>query len=645
VPRCEAGIIKGKGCRNRRLDTKSKSTLRRLSNLQKNDGSQTHHVMFRYWGTFWRKATLIKKIGDLFTRPYIVISLSLFFTSEIMAANLSYTLSDLPRDINSNVRALLGELPVDKLSRAAYVYTAPKRIENALAALGYHNADIHIVTNRSHSKWVMDVDIVLNEPSRISNVDVKLHGEARADSDFVELLASISISKGDVVHHGKYELLKSSIIYLGLKNGYFEGEIVKSRLMMSENYKTGSISIHYRSGPRYRFGDVIFDEVKVEQNQLDLLLPFKTGEYYQANKLHVLQNQLQQTGFFSTVLVRPDRTNSQNFHVPINVSLTDAKSHYFDFGVGFATDTDFRVSAGWRMPVVNQYGHSLETQVKYSKINPTGGFTYDVPLTHPNDDRMRFHVVLEDDEYGDLESRYLSTQLGRVRKVDSWVRNPYIRYLDEKWDVISTPENANYVLPGLTWTRTRKAGPTLDPSSGFSQLYTVEGAHADAGSEISFLRFIAKWKWITSFADKHRVVTRADIGANLIDKDDEEVLAPSLRFFAGGDQSIRGFEYQSLGPSLTIDDGIDAGKDIVVGGKYLVVASMEYQYSFKQNWRWVLFSDGGNAFKFSKFSAEYSVGIGLHWISPVGAIRFDLGYPLSDEDASFRIHFNVGSEL
>ena len=143
-------------------------------------------------------------------------------------------------------------------------------------------------------------------------------------------------------------------------------------------------------------------------------------------------------------------------------------------------------------------------------------------------------------------------------------------------------------------------------------------------------------KGLTSFAGGHRLLGRLQAGG--IATNDFAAIPPSLRFFAGGDQSVRGYDYQSLSPRDS------AGKR--VGGRYLLVGSVEYQYPLAERWRLATFVDQGNAFDHLNDPLQTGVGIGLRWVSPVGPLRLDLAHALDDEQGSnFRIHFSMGPEL
>ncbi|GHF02366.1 autotransporter assembly complex protein TamA [Thalassotalea profundi] len=574
----------------------------------------------------------------------ILLLISPFATSSVLSVNI---LDDLPDEIAQNINAYLGELPENETERAAFVFSAKKQTQNALKALGYYRA---VVTTRvdkplDNEAWTLSVQVILNQPTEINKVEVNIKGDALTDKVFLAKISNAPIKSGDTLHHGIYEQFKSDLVSLGLERGYFDSKFLQSNIAINKNLATADILIHFDSGPRYQFGEVKFSEFDMNADVLAPLVPFKNGDFYQQSLLQNLQNELDKTQYFSNVIVRPDTDNTTDNILPVDIYLEKAKQHQFNLGLGYATDTKERFSFGWKTPLVNRYGHRQELRLSYSKINPTGYFIYSIPLSHPNDDVLQLQTELEQNDYGGLTSGFLSFQVGRVYLENDILRQPYLRHLTEEWHTDGVYDDASYFIPGFSWSDVDRKGSLLDPSSGFRQYYNLEGSYEEVLSETSFLRFNARWKYITSLSPKHRIVARAELGYVLVDEDFEEDLSPSLRFYAGGDQSIRGFAYQSIGPKLALSQGDDSGDEIVIGGTNLVVASLEYQYYFSNTWRGALFVDAGSVNNTDKLDLVYSVGPGLHYISPIGPIRFALGYSLSEENPSWRIHFSIGADL
>ena len=583
-------------------------------------------------------------------------SIFLVFTHAAIASNLTVVLDgELPKAVEKNILSHLGKLPDTELERSAFIYSAKDNTSKALQSLGYYQADISAIVEKE--PWKLILTIALHEPTVIHNVDIDVSGEAQNDHSFIALMDNFNIKQGDKLHHGKYEALKSDFLSLALQRGYLNGALLESNITIKEDYRLADITIRYDSGPRFRFGEIIFDDFDLDPALFSSLIPFEDGAYYSTKDFHQLQQQLHSTQYFSSVLAVPaekvEDKKSNLYTIPIHVSLTPEKSHLFGFGIGYATDTQFRLSVGWRTPLINKYGHFQETKFEYSRINPTGKFIYSIPLSHPSEDLLQFKGTIENDDYADLTTKFYSAQVGRVISQSNWNRQIYARFHQEAWTydldenkpniIWAEEDNAQYIIPGVIWSRTIREGSALDPSAGFRQTYNIEGAHLNAGSDNSFFRVHGRWNYITTLKPKHRLVTRAELGAIYIDRDAQ--LAPSLRFYAGGDQSIRGFAYQSIGITIPSSSDPDETDTINVGGTRLMVASIEYQYYINNKWRLALFSDGGSVANKGEFEPVYSLGSGIHYMSPVGAVKFDFAYGIDGDDNEWRIHINLGAEL
>jgi translocation and assembly module TamA len=155
------------------------------------------------------------------------------------------------------------------------------------------------------------------------------------------------------------------------------------------------------------------------------------------------------------------------------------------------------------------------------------------------------------------------------------------------------------------------------------------------GSTISLLQGRANAKLIHGLGTG-RLILRGEAGATA--GAGVEELPSSLRFFAGGDTSVRGFGFQQLGP--VDDDGN------LIGGRYLLVGSVEYDHPIGGGkWGVAIFIDLGNAFNdFNDYELKGGGGVGLRWRSPVGPLRLDLAHA-PDSNDNFRIHFTMGPDL
>ncbi len=193
------------------------------------------------------------------------------------------------------------------------------------------------------------------------------------------------------------------------------------------------------------------------------------------------------------------------------------------------------------------------------------------------------------------------------------------------------------MLPGITWSRI-EADNIIVPSHGWRVLFDIRGTHRNLSSTASFAQARIQGEWITSFGEQLRLLTRFDAGYSNVDE--ASTLPLSQRFFAGGDQSVRGYAYNELAPA-------DADGNII-GGKHLLVGSVELERRFKgewSNWGLAAFYDTGTAMNEWGAPLHSGAGIGLRWKSPVGMVRVDVARPLDNDAAGWRLHLSIGPDL
>ena len=216
-----------------------------------------------------------------------------------------------------------------------------------------------------------------------------------------------------------------------------------------------------------------------------------------------------------------------------------------------------------------------------------------------------------------------------------WQRNIGLRWEEERYeyDRGASSRRSAFLLPSIGFSRL-KSDSALDPSRGYRLQTEVSAGSGDALSDADIVHVTALAKGLVTLADRHRLLGRIELGAVATNK--FSAIPPSLRFFAGGDQSVRGYDYQSLSPR-------DANRNRV-GARYLLAKSLEYQYQFADRWRVATFVDRGNAVDSLTDAMKAGVGAGIRWVSPIGPLRLDFAHALHDE-RGWRIHFSMGPEL
>ncbi|MBH1971286.1 outer membrane protein assembly factor [Moraxellaceae bacterium AER2_44_116] len=547
-------------------------------------------------------------------------------------------------ELKTNIEAYIGQLTEDDLnSWRETLLRLRKATREASEAVGYYQSEA--LFRREKNQVI--VTVKANAPVIITDLNLNYDKQSEASNDiaFTALLESLPLKKGQIFHHGRYESIKSLVQNLALERGYFDGKWTTNKVSVTQPTQTAEINLNYDSGTRYRFGQVHFSHKQEGQplplklSLLEKLAPFDEGEPYEAEKIIKFNRALIDSRYFTEVRVRADPDPStENKEIPINVTLGADKPNQVDLGAGYATDIGARLSLAWRRPLLNENGHSIEITSEISQVRQSIDFRYGIPWRHPINDTLQIIAGFKREDI-DNNTLIKNAILGieRQKKRDSgWQTNESIRWSRESYNKDNGEQGqSDLLLPGYGISRVRTKGSKTDPSSGDRQYYQVEFASPDLLSDADLLSLRAGWRLLRTYADRHQLGLRADIGSIL--SSDFESVPLNMRFYAGGDQSVRGYDYKSLSPRDSTGQ--------VIGASNLVSGSVEYAFKLTPHWRLATFVDTGNAFDAVSESLKVGTGVGVRWISPVGPVRLDMAWGVSETSASPRIHFFMGPAL
>jgi translocation and assembly module TamA len=512
---------------------------------------------------------------------------------------------------------------------------SPARIRDALQALGYYEPRIEPKIERDDACWHATFTVELGQPVVVRAFDVLLDGEAAGDNSFITVRDESPLRAGATLHHGQYETLKRRWSDLALERGYADAKFTESRIDVYPEQRAADVVLHFDSGKRYRFGDVAFDQDVLSDRLIRSYLTFHPGDPYDARELTDLYISLADSGYFRNIEVRPAVANRDTGEIPIGIVLTGASRRLITYGVGYSTDTGPRIRFGRNNRRFNDRGHQFGVNAQLSPVISEVTANYRYPYGDPRTEWMDFDVGIKSEDTDTAQSESLELGARRVlERPGDWTRTQMLNLLVEDFEVADQLGRARLLMPGINWTRIR-ADNNIRPSRGSKLELDVRGANDVLGSDTDFLQVVAKGKWIWSLSPKARILVRGDLGATEERSFDE--LPPSVRFFAGGDNSVRGYDFEALGP-------VDADGE-VIGGLSLAVGSFEYEHSVRPRWSVAVFVDSGNAFEGSNFDAKTGAGLGARWQSPLGPIRVDLAHPLDDPDTSWRLHISLGPDL
>ncbi|WP_313327577.1 autotransporter assembly complex protein TamA [Stutzerimonas balearica] len=566
----------------------------------------------------------------------VFAGLILSFASPLFAAELQVRVEPANGDVRRNVENYIGDLG-ERNARELLRYSrvAREQATKALQALGFYRADIDIeVADGDEPRLI--VRVVPGEPVRLRDVQVRLQGPATRLPAFHT--PDQLLRPGDVLNHGRYEEAKERFLTQASRYGYFDGRFTQQSLRIDPQLGVADVELVYDSGERYRLGRVQFQgDAPFDDDLLARMVPFEPGTPYDSALIAELNRALQSSGYFDGTRVDANPTAAVERRIPVDVMLTTREPRMLGLGVGFSTDVGPRLRFDWTRHWVNPQGHSYGAEAELSAPRQNVGLYYDVPLDPPLTDKLRYVAGYQYEELADTDSLSRLLRLGPEwhSQLDSgWLRVVSLKWQREEYRLGDDSGLSTLLLPGIAYSYLRSDN-RIDPSEGYRLQFEIAAAKDGVLSDANLVHANAQARGLTTLGRRHRFLGRVQLGGNWTD---EYVnVPPSLRYFAGGDQSVRGYDYQSLSPTNSDGDRI--------GGRYQFAASVEYQFSLTERWRIAAFADQGNAFNDLELpTLKQSVGVGVRWVSPVGPIRVDLAHPL-DGDQGVRLHFSMGPEL
>ncbi|WP_051124245.1 MULTISPECIES: autotransporter assembly complex protein TamA [Dickeya] len=570
------------------------------------------------------------------------VLLWLLLSPAVGAATVRLQLMGLEGELQKNVRARLSTITPDEVNADnRFRARVDESIRQGLRALGYYDPsiDFEFIPAEGRGRPVLKVTVSPGEPVKIAGARIALRGQAQQDDDYQRLLRMHRPVVGGVLNHGNYEDFKTELNTLSMRKGYFDGRFNQHRLTVMQSTRQAWWDIDYDSGERYHFGNVVFQGSQIRPDYLQNLVPFKEGDAYSSERLGELNRRLSATGWFNSVVVAPDLAAGRQSHrLALDAVLTPRTRNSVETGVGYATDVGPRLKTTWNKPWVNSYGHSLSSSLSLSAPEQQLDWSYKIPLLkNPLEHYYLVQGGFKREDLNDTQSDSTSLNLARYWELSSgWQRALKLRWTLDHFTQANVTHTTMLLYPGVSLNRTRQRGGLM-PEWGDTQRYSVDVSNTLWGSDIDFAVFQAQHAWVRTVAEKHRVVARANLG--WIETSRFSRVPPSLRFFAGGDRSIRGYKYKSISPRDS------DGK--LTGATKLATGSLEYQYNLSGKWWGAVFVDSGEAINdLTQTHVKTGAGIGVRWASPVGPVKFDIARPVGDSDRhGVQFYIGLGPEL
>ncbi|MBA6391329.1 BamA/TamA family outer membrane protein [Colwellia sp. BRX10-3] len=511
------------------------------------------------------------------------------------------------------------------------------KTRSALQALGYYQPILTLTDDKEGKILTID----LQSPVRWNNTSIVLNCEIEV-AEMSTLVVKHPFTKGKVINHGDYSQFKSTLQRQAQELGLLNASFSTSLLNVDVAQLQANVKWVFNCGARYTINKITIEGTVLSHDLINSYSTIRSGDAYNQLDIIASQQALNRSGFFKSVVV-DQSVNHVTKTVDVSLSILDTDKYELKTLLGFGTDSGGKLGVSWRNRRVNSKAHQYVASVDFNKVKLDiadihATFQYQIPLAKASSQWINLvSYQIKNEEIG--RSKILTFESVLANKIDpNWSSQWSIAMAKEQLESeADVNRSLEYIVP--SWQLNYYS--VTDPFSaieGWRWQSTIRFSTEQLSNpDIKFIQTDQKVKRIWSLNGDWRLLLRARVGTTWMDTDDFNSSMPSnYRFFAGGDVSVRGYKHQSLSP---IDN------EVPIGGKHILSTGLEVDYLFYESFRWALFTDQGNAFNdWKDWELQKSVGTGLRWVTPIGAIRLDIAKAL-DGNKAWRFHVTIGPDL
>ncbi|MGH8850348.1 MAG: autotransporter assembly complex protein TamA [Casimicrobiaceae bacterium] len=511
---------------------------------------------------------------------------------------------------------------------------ARSQARDAAAAQGYFSAKVTSDIDRSTTPATVRLRVEPGEPTTVASVDVRVSGPAALDvpggsSLIAHLQADWALPKGAVFRQADWAAAKTAAVQALAADRYAAATLVQSRADVDPDTHTAALTVSIDSGPPFRFGTLDIKGLrKYNESVVRNLVTFAPGDPYTAEALEIFLRRLNGSGYFASAQATIDADPAHAAAAPVHLRLIEAPEKKVSTGVGFSTDTLYRAQLSYDNANIDHEGlrfHAdLDAEAKLQSATvrvtlpprvPRYSDTYAANIAHTDISGLRT------DELSAGWKRRTASERDQVIYAVTF-------YASQQMATDAESANAHALLfeIGRTW---RNVDNPLSPNRGYvlnAQIGAAPPGVSTAALGRGILQFAA---WIP-IGVRTQLLFKAEGGAVAAGSSREVPI--QLLFRTGGDTTVRGYAFESLGPRLG---------DATVGGRYYALGSAEIVRWISDTWGVATFVDAGNAAdRASDLKPVYGYGVGARLRTPIGPFRLDVAY--GEATRSVRVHLSVG---
>jgi len=515
----------------------------------------------------------------------------------------------------------------------------PHNVQSLLKTLGYFEAQTEAQVRQDENGVTVVLKVDTGQQVRVTKVDVRVTGAIEQDEEMMaQFRRALSrwlwrLPEGAAFEQAAWDDSKRRALDYFVSRRYATAVITGSKAEVDLKTHQATLTVDIASGPSYVFGEVtIVGLESYPEKVVRDLIRFKPGAAYQRRDLLNLQSELQSLPYFGGVVVETLPSEEAPYVAAVTVTVQELPHNKLDLGIGFSTNYGMRLQTGYTYNNLWSRGWVFDSMLNLSSREQQA----EVGLSFPKETSgyvNRLYAAFNDSNLQGIRSRVGKLGVSRSKTEGLIERIMSVEFINEnRRDDYGADESMRALPFSYRWIR-RDVQTQRNPRSG--NILQLESSVAVKGllTDESFARLYGRGIQYWPVGDNNVALARLEVGQTFTNY--PEKVPSDYLFRAGGSNSVRGYDYQSLG----IIHGVTAWP-----GRVLATGSVEYQQMVYKEWRAAVFADYGDAANtWSDWRGKTGVGVGARWVSPVGMLGADLAYGLNNQ--AWRFYFSLGMSL
>src|ERR1700722_7657104 len=471
-------------------------------------------------------------------------------------ANITVELHGVDEQLRTNVLAYLSferykkrtDLSGDTIERLHS--RVEREVQSALKPFGYYEPKVDSdVKDLGHGEWKITIDINPGPPVLVDNIDVKVDGPGATDPLFERITANPPLHAGERLSHSTYEAIKSDLQRTAATYGYLDAKLTRNELVVDPKNHKATIALEMETGERYRFGPTTIEQTSVRDALVRRYLRYQEGDYFDLTQILRTQFALDDAQYFANLEVLPQDADHQKHIIPVDIHADKSRRNRYSFGAGYATDTGIRGTLTWENRRVNTLGHRLSVTFEASQVERyLLQARYIIPIGDPAVENLTFQSTIDQLQLADVDTHTQSIGPAITKVAGNWQYVVLANVTRTTDTSIAGSTSENLLAPGIDFASVPK-GYLGEPIFQHPFFMEIRGSNAAIGSDSNFLQAHIQAEHVFQLCPKWHLLLGGEGGATLVSKFDN--LPAIMRFFAGGDNSVRGFAFDELSPSDT----------------------------------------------------------------------------------------------